>query len=387
MGYLRRCALVALVFLSGCSIFHTKTEVATDTVGSLLLKTDAPLEVPLAPIQLPLPHVTATPSHEEIVANYQKVLTLAKDPLIIVNLQQRLAELEMLKSERLESEVGDSNTGQMGSMQFENNTASAPVAEPHADSAPVDDSNVTMAKVNNAELAQTIENQYGDTIAAYVALLEMYPERTDNDEILYQLSKAYELDTQIEEAVAALTQLTENFPNSPYWLEAQFRIAEFLFSDIQYARAEQAYLSVVDRDITSTFYKNSLYMLGWSRFKQEKFDSSLDAFITLLDFRFDGATPPASVDPATQQQLNDVLRVMSWIFSERGGAPAINDLLAITGARPYEHLLFSRLASEYLKKSRYIDAADTYQAYIVKYPGNGYAAIYFGLKVRYLDLS
>lgn len=350
-GYLFIC----LMALSGCSIFETKQEVETDTLASLLLKNSVRTDAPQEPVKVPVSPTSVT-THEEIVDNYQRLLELAKDPLIIVNMQQRLAELEMIRSEKLNAEL-------------ESQTADSPIQDSALNS------NADRTDGNQDE------SHYTKTIEAYIALLETYPDRPDNDEILYQLAKAYELDTQIEEAVATLTQLTEQFPNSKHWVEAKFRIAEFLFSDLQYQRAEQAYLSVVKHKNASSYYQNSIYMLGWSRFKQQRFGSSLEAFISLLDHRFDHQIPPASIDPATQQQLNDVLRVMSWIFTEQGGPLSVSTLLRKTGPRNYEHLLYSRLATEYLAKSRYIDAANSYQAYIEKNPANQYAAIYSGLKV------
>jgi TolA-binding protein len=373
MNKYRRYLFICLMGLSACSIFERKQEVATDTLASLLLKNASPqTDAPQLPVKLPRSQPLPVTTHEDIVANYQRLLTLAKDPLVIVNMQQRLAELEMIKSEQLDSnlEIQDTKSSDQQNTIELNKHASNSLPKVAASSTSLTPSDKPYDS-----------NFYTKTIDAYVALLKTYPDRPDNDEILYQLSKAYELDTQLEEAIETLTRLTENFPDSKHWVEAQFRIAEFLFSDLQYHRAEQAYLSVVENENTSSMYQNSLYMLGWSRFKQEHFDSALEAFISFLDHRFTGQIPPASIDPNTQQQLSDVLRVMSWIFTERGGPKSIVSLLNNTGARAYEHLLYSRLAGEYLAKTRYIDAANSYQAYIEKHPANQYAAIYSGLKV------
>ena len=376
MNKYRRYLFICLMGLSACSMFESKQEVATDTLAGLLLKNSAPQnDAPQLPVKLPVKSPTPQPpvtTHEDIVANYQRLLTLAKDPLIIVNMHQRLAELEMIKSEELDSnlDIQDAKSSDPKNTIEPTNRSSNSLASTDAPRASAEQAD----KHYDASV-------YTKTIEAYVALLETYPDRPDNDEILYQLSKAYELDTQLEEAIETLTQLTEQFPQSEHWIEAQFRIAEFLFSDVQYHRAEKAYLSVVEHKNATGMYQNSLYMLGWSRFKQEHFDSALETFISFLDHRFKDQIPPASIDPATQQQLSDVLKVMSWIFSEGGGSKSIASLLKNTGARAYEHLLYSRLAEEYLAKSRYIDAADSYQAYIEKHPGNEYAAIYSGLKV------
>ena len=397
--YFSALIVAQLISSSGCSIFGEKDVVESGTLGSMTLENQIAADMPTAPAALPQVAPMPSATHQEIVSNYQRVLEITTDPLIRVNLQQRLAELEMIKSEELEaaraqfdvesettSEIADSGSMDSDSLAPETTNTPATDAAPIAENLALADQSVntsTAADIEPEPPAGYINQytSYTDTIDAYVALLKAYPDRPNNDTIMYQLAKAYELDTQLEEAIAVLIQLTEQFPESVHWVESQFRIAEFLFSDIQYKRAEAAYLSIVNHPDASTFYQNSIYMLGWSQFKQELYNPALDSFISLLDHRFDKEGPGANIDPATQQQLSDVLRVMSWIFSEQGGSTAVATLLNKTGQKSYEHLLYSRLATEYLAKSRYMDTATTYQAYIGKYPNNSYSAIYSGLKV------
>ena len=398
--YFSALLVAQLISSSGCSIFGEKDVVESGTLGSMTLENQIAADMPTAPAALPQIAPMPSATHQEIVSNYQRVLKITTDPLIRVNLQQRLAELEMIKSEELEAALGQldedieiADSGSMDADALASDTTNTPVINtPATDAAPIAANLAQMDQPVNTSTAADIApeppagyiNQYTsytDTIDAYVALLKVYPDRPNNDTIMYQLAKAYELDTQLEEAIAVLIQLTEQFPESVHWVESQFRIAEFLFSDIQYKRAEAAYLSIVSHPDASTFYQNSIYMLGWSQFKQELYNPALDSFISLLDHRFEKEAPGATIDPATQQQLSDVLRVMSWIFSEQGGSTAVATLLNKAGQKSYEHLLYSRLATEYLAKSRYMDTASTYQAYIDKYPNNTYSAIYSGLKV------
>ncbi|MBV1915771.1 MAG: tetratricopeptide repeat protein [Pseudomonadales bacterium] len=352
---------ICLLGLSGCGIFEQKPDVDPDSLGGMLLEKT---EQPSGP-QFTVPQPIPKTKHKDIVTNYQKLLLLSDDPEITVNLQQRLAELEMVKSDNWDAEL-------------ETDESNPDIANPSQPSG--------QGQLYNSSL-------YADTIAAYIALLAAYPDRPENDELLYQLSKAYELNMQLEEAIATLAILTEQYPDSVHWVEAQFRTAEYLFSDTQYLAAEDAYQSVVKHPDASSFYKNSLYMLGWSQFKQELYDATLDTYITLLDYSYKDQTPPAEIDLSRQQQLGDVMRVMSWIFTERDGADSIKSLFHKTGSRQYEHLLYSRLATEHLEKKRYLDSTSTYQAYIDQYPNTEYAAIYFGRKIdaykagSFLDLA
>ena len=365
----RQYLLICLLGLSGCGIFSHKQDVDPNSLGGILLKNNEKSTAPQFPMPQPLPET----NHQNIVENYQTLLHLTDDPETKVNLQQRLAELEMVKSEN-----GDAGLDDEESVEDQERT---------------EESNDNLVEQPKQTGDQYHSSLYADTIEAYVALLAAYPDRPENDKLLYQLSKAYELNTQLEEAIATLALLTAQYPDSAYWVEAQFRTAEFLFSDMQYQAAEDAYLSVVNHPDSSSFYQNALYMLGWSQFKQELYGATLDTYISFLDYRFKEINPPAEIDPSTQQQLGDVMRVMSWIFTERDGASSIKTLFQKTGSRQYEHLLYSRLATEYLEKKRYLDTAATYQAYIDLYPNTEYAAIYFGRKIdaylagSFLDLA
>ncbi len=68
-----------------------------------------------------------------------------------------------------------------------------------------------------------------DSIRLYRELLENYPERADNDMVLYQLARAYEQNDQPDESLATLARLVDSHPESRYSQEAYFRRGEILF--------------------------------------------------------------------------------------------------------------------------------------------------------------
>ena len=69
-----------------------------------------------------------------------------------------------------------------------------------------------------------------EAIELYKGLLIKYPLFERNDQVLYQLSRAYEETGQIDIAMKTLDQLNSKYPQSRHIDEAQFRRAEYFFT-------------------------------------------------------------------------------------------------------------------------------------------------------------
>ena len=76
-------------------------------------------------------------------------------------------------------------------------------------------------------------------------LLKAYPDYARNDQVLYQLARAYETTGQPEQALATLDRIVQRYPQSPQLDEVQFRRGELLFSAKRYPEAEHAYAAVI----------------------------------------------------------------------------------------------------------------------------------------------
>src|SRR6202046_2434378 len=101
-----------------------------------------------------------------------------------------------------------------------------------------------------------------EAITLYSALLKAYPNYERNDSVLYQLSRAYELNAQPDKALARLDRLFASYPKSRYIDEVQFRRGELLFTAKAYAQAQAAYGAVIQSGPRSPFYNQSLYKHG-----------------------------------------------------------------------------------------------------------------------------
>ena len=217
-------------------------------------------------------------------------------------------------------------------------------------------------------------DSYGSAVDLYRRLLEAYPDYRRNDTVLYQLARAYEIGGLTDEALAALDELVARYPDTPMLDEVQFRRGEMLFLRKRYNDAELAYDAVVDYGDESKFFQQSLYKLGWSRFKLAWHEDSLEPFFELLDRKIgdfelkDGEDRLAGLSRAEQELIEDTFRVLSISFSYMEGADSIDSFLASRGNPVYSYVIYMNLGDLYLTKERYVDAAETYEAFVAHDP-------------------
>jgi cellulose synthase operon protein C len=223
-----------------------------------------------------------------------------------------------------------------------------------------------------------VDLQGGEAIKLYTTLLKAYPDYTRNDQVLYQLARAYETTGQSGQALGTLDRIVQRYPQSPQLDEVQFRRGELLFSDKRYADAERAYAAVIGRGAGSVFFQQSLYKRGWALFKQSLALESLPSFGGVLDQELGTGGGGKSVrletlKRADRELVEDTLRVMSITFSYNDGAASLEQYMHQHGERPYAWLLYSRLGDLYVDKQRYQDAANVYRAYVARDPYSDHA--------------
>ncbi|MFO7592567.1 MAG: tetratricopeptide repeat protein [Pseudomonadota bacterium] len=208
-----------------------------------------------------------------------------------------------------------------------------------------------------------------EAVKLYKKLLREYPLYERNDQVLYQLSRAYENLGKVEKAMEVMNQFVETYPNSRYMDEVQFRRAEYYFVRKKFLSSEKAYEWIVNMGSTSSFYELALYKLGWSFYKQYLYEEALHRYFALLDYKVSiGYDFDREQDSLESKRIDDTYRVVSLSFSNLGGPEVVADYFNRFGSRSYEDKVYSHLGEFYLKKRRYSDAAATYQAFIELYP-------------------
>lgn len=235
--------------------------------------------------------------------------------------------------------------------------------------------------MNAVPVAKTSDMQHGEApsdlerpgareaIALYNKLLKDYPEYKKNDQVLYQLSRAYEELGQVEEAMGVLNRMVRDVPDSRFIDEVQFRRAEYFFVRRKYIDAEEAYASIVKIGDSSNFYELALYKLGWTFYKQEMYEDSLNRFIALLDHKVKtGYDFGQTDDEQEKKRSEDTFRVISLSFSNIGGSSSVVNYFSQKGKRIYEDKVYGNLGEFYFDKRRYADAAGTYEAFVERNP-------------------
>ena len=218
------------------------------------------------------------------------------------------------------------------------------------------------------------------TIDLYEQLIESHPDYAKSDLVLYQLARAYEAKGDNAAALATLDRLVTEYPDTPHWTEAEFRRGETLFVEQRYDEAEAAYAAVLERGPDVAFAEQSLYKLGWSRFKQLDHEGGIDPFFELLDRKLGvGNDDPAdlfvALGRADQELVNDTLRVLAISFSYLDGAESIGDYLDDHGNRPYAYVVYTGLGDLYIEQERFQDAADAYFAFVDREPAHSKAPL------------
>jgi tetratricopeptide (TPR) repeat protein len=256
-------------------------------------------------------------------------------PIADISESQKDFEQRATAQQAIESSAGDVN-------------AAIPAGEPGAD-------------LQNAGAAEAIE--------LYNKLLAKYPMYERNDQVLYQLSRAYEETGQVDEAMKVVKRLIKQYPNSRYIDEVQFRLGEYYFIRKKYLDAEEAYTAVLAFGVGSVYYDRALFKKGWTFYKQELYEEALHEFIALLDYKVSiGYDFEQTEDQIEKKRIDDTFRVVSLSFSNLGGATSVEEYFANHGSRAYEDHVYSHLAEFYFTKRRYSDAATTYNTFVDNNP-------------------
>ena len=224
-------------------------------------------------------------------------------------------------------------------------------------------------------MAEQAIDELDIAIEAYQGLLQKYPERAINDQVLYQLAKSHDLKGNVDDYLDALDQLILNYPESDLRTEVQFRRGEILFSAGDYQLAESAFNAVIAGG-DSAFLANAHYMKGWCLFKQTRYKEGLLSYSAVLDLVMPEDLSVDAVEKKNQTMVEDLFRVMGLSFSYLGGADSIENLFQKTGARPYEILVYDRYSALLLDKEQYSDAIEVYQRFIAIHPLSVWAPRY-----------
>jgi len=228
----------------------------------------------------------------------------------------------------------------------------------------------------SGENQQSVEQGQRETqtsIRLYTAYLETHPNYPNNDLILYQLAKAYELNGQPNKSLEILDRIMHFYPHTKYRDEVEFRRGEMLFLLHRYSASAQAYHNIISDNPNSIFYEKALYKYGWTQYKLTRYRDALDPFFAIMDNKQQQGMlqmdrPVDSLLGSERELIVDTLRAVSLCFAYIQSNYTVTDYFKEHGARAYEPLVYLSLGKLYFKQERVKDAADTYMAFVRRYP-------------------
>ena len=315
--------LIVAAVLSGCS--GTPKQDTLDDLGELDIKIDTESSI--------------MGGRDKAMDNYWEFMAGTNDDAQKVEAMRRLADLEMERSEdRFQKQLEVIGSGKEGI---------------------------------GADLDTLRDITYRRAIKLYEDALTLAAGKPPHSiGLLYQLSKAYEQAGHPEKALVALDRLLVLNSRAENLDELQFRRGELLFGLRRFDVAESAYAQVVVIGPTSRYFEKAMAQRGWSMFKQEKFEGSLNVFFDLVDRKLKPTVGFANIKlkRGDRELLDDVFRVVTLSFSELNGTAGIKSFFEGYGHRDYELRVYEDLAKFYLKQNRVRDAASAYHAVAKAYP-------------------
>lgn len=271
-------------------------------------------------------------SHKEVREEYKELLDLFEDEQLKEQIERRIADVYMMESVHQQSE----------------------------------------SDVHN--------RYYVEAIKEYQKILEKYPNSPDNAEVLYQLSKAYDMDGQQDKALDMLTRLTTKHPWYKYNAEAWFRKADIHFSNQNYAAAESAYLKVTQLP-NEKLWVNAHYMLGWSYYKRYQYEKGLDSFAYVLAQYLGEAENTDGLDKTVKPLVEDALHSISLALSNVGSAKTIQDVKGLSG-KNYVWMIYRNLGDYHLEKDLYGEAVASYKEFIKNYSASKRAPAFHNMVIN-----
>lgn len=324
--------------------------------------------------------------------SYRRAVKLFQDPEKRSQSLRRMADLAM---ESAEEQVGTEKIDQpakekpqiatdreldqnIDKMLYENFMQEAQQSENmDRQAALLDMAGNVASSLDNAEM----DTDYDTAILLYQALLKNTDDPARRAEAYYLLAKAHDMNGDLQKSRAALDNLVEQYPDSQYYVEAQFRRGELLFSDNQFDYARDAYREVVKAGADTDFYKQGVYKLGWSHYKLGTYNKALEQFFVLVE-NLHGTEALQNEKSMEFKLMEDTERSISLAFTNLNGAQSVREWFAERGHTDYESRIYRALGDVYVEQDRFQDAANAYDTFVQVYPDSPKAPRFSSLQIK-----
>ena len=216
---------------------------------------------------------------------------------------------------------------------------------------------------------QKVKVDYTQAIHLYEEVLANSRQPKERQETYYKLARLYDIAGRNKESIDTLGKLVREYPDSPYYVEAEFRRGEAYFKAGDAISAIAAYQRVIASPHARHYRQEARYKLGWAYFRNADYPQALDTFFQVDDeLRHEIAQSVGSRQQTFSKLLSDTQRVISLCFMQEDGPSSARSWFQSHGSKPYEADIYAALGKEYLIHNRFQDAADAYQSFVDTHP-------------------
>jgi len=216
---------------------------------------------------------------------------------------------------------------------------------------------------------------FNDALHYLQELENQYPYISFIDKILYRMALCYQEENNSVKSQEYFDKLISEAPNSPLVAESYFRLAEHYFDDGKYENAIQYYSKLVKKNMwNNNFFDMSLYKLGWTYYKLNKYPEAISNFLFLLkDIEAQERLQSQYLDRSSTDLIDEALQYIAISFSEFGGPEKARDFLLSLGDNRYDDEILKRLGNIFKKQDRLEQAIATYRILLKTFPNVPYA--------------
>lgn len=204
------------------------------------------------------------------------------------------------------------------------------------------------------------------TIDLYNKALSEFPGAKGNDQTLYKLAQSYDKLGQPDESLNALTRLSEGYPQSVHYPEAQFRIGEYAFITEDYLSAETAYSEVIFSGSSHPLYEQALMKRGWSRYKQALYSDAIEDFTLAIKHRkFDRY---AALSTKAKDDFTEYFRALALAARNLPDLKQLDDFFPEPDQQPYIYQTYFVISNLLVTEKRYAQASEVMNQFVYQYP-------------------
>jgi tetratricopeptide (TPR) repeat protein len=213
-------------------------------------------------------------------------------------------------------------------------------------------------------------------IDTYDYLVRLYPRDQLAAAALFYKALSLQKLSEYDKANDALLELTSNYPESEYYVEANMNIARYYFEHpkIQggkgYKLAEETYHKVLYfRDHPQ--FVSALYSLGWCYYMEDQFDEAIAVFKYLVEevaLDFDVTKLDEKKQVANPLLRDEAIDYIAISFDEESRIDDAVKFLSLIGNVDYAALVLKRIAELRVEDMDYRAAVRVYKRLIAEYP-------------------